>query len=388
MISIPEALALIDALPAAPRPVSLPLAGALGLPLAGPVISPVALPPFDKSAMDGYAVPAGDPGPWKLTAFIPAGSPAPAPIARGECAKIMTGAMLPEGAVRVVRVEFAEEADGQVRQIREETGTHISRAGEDVAVGDRLLEEGDRIGPAAIALAASVGLAGLPVWEVPRVGILPTGSELLPPGAPLAPGKIYDSNGPALAAQVRRAGGDPRPVPGVADTTEAIAAAVDRAIAGCDLLLISGGVSAGDLDLVPGALEGLGAHILFRKIAIQPGMPTLAATLAGKPVFGLPGNPVSTFVIFELFVRPLLARLAGTPFTPREADGVVATEVRRRASERTSFLPVTLRDGRVSPLPYHGSAHLLALARADALLPVPPGSDGYPAGTHVHVRLL
>ncbi len=388
MISIPAAQALIAGLPAVPRRERATLAEALGRILSDPLTSPIALPPFHKSAMDGYAVAEGDPGPWRMTAFIPAGAPAPEAIQRGECAKIMTGAMLPPGAARVVRVEYAEEKQGLVRQTRAESGTNVSLAGEDVAVGTPLLEAGRSLDPAAIALVASVGLADLPVFTRPRVGIVPTGSELLTPGAPLEPGKIYNSNGPALAAQVLRAGGRPLPFPAPADREEEIAASLGQALSECDLLLISGGVSAGDLDLVPAVLERLGARILFRKIAVQPGMPTLGAELSGKAVFGLPGNPVSTFVIFELFVRPLLARLAGTTYQPREGVALVGEEVRRRASERTSYVPVRVRDGRVFPLPYHGSAHLLALAGADALLPIPPGSDGYLPGSEVHVRFL
>jgi molybdopterin molybdotransferase len=320
------------------------------------------------------------------------------PLGRGECAKIMTGAMMPPGADKVLRVEFTRERDGIVTLQQEEPYANLIARGENLKAGDRVL--GSRVLEARdIGVLASLGRARVRVAVPPLAGVLATGSELRNPGESLGPGEIYNSNGLQLCAQVAAAGGKPRYYGIVSDEPARMREAVSRALDECDLLLLSGGVSMGELDFVPGVLEDCGAEILFHKLAIKPGKPTLFArrtrSAAGRRdarpaayIFGLPGNPVSAYVIFEVLVRPLLYRLLGLHYRPRMAAARLAEAVKRRDAERVEFRPVRLEAGEVHPLSYHGSAHLNALSEADALLRLDSGVQRLEEGSQVHVRLL
>ncbi len=389
MIRFEEAEGILSSFPLASRGEDAPLEAALNRFLSRDILSPLDMPEFDKSAMDGYALMAGDDSrEFRVGETIAAGTPPSLPLARGRCARIMTGAMLPPGAGRVVRREYAEETDGLVRIVRPDPNDNVRRRGEDLRRGQPVLARGDRLTAARVALLASLGIAVVPVARPPRVGVITTGSELAAPGSPLAPGRIYDSNSYSLAAQLREAGAESVLLGGVADEAAATSRAIAGGLAACDALILSGGVSAGDFDYVPAALEQAGCAVHFRRVAVQPGMPTVFASRAGKPVFGLPGNPVSTFVIFEVFIKPLLLRWLGNDFRPLLQPAVLREGFRRAHGGRTAFLPVACRAGRAELLAYHGSAHLHALSRANALLRVPAGVDEIPAGSTVDVRFL
>jgi molybdopterin molybdotransferase len=391
-----KALALIESLSFAPRAERVPLEQALGRALAEEVLAPEDSPPFPKAAMDGFAVSSNDPDPsWRLALTLAAGDGPARALVRGECAKIMTGAMMPPGADRVIRVEYTREQNGVVTQVKEEPHSNVIPRGQNLRKGDRVL--GPRVlAPQDVGVLASLGRTEARVAVRPEVGVLVTGSELRNPGEPLGPGQIYNSNGLQACAQVSAAGGRPRYYGIVRDEPSVLREAVARALEDCDLLLLSGGVSMGELDFVPGVLRDCGAEILFHKMAIKPGKPTLfarrerARSPGGGPayVFGLPGNPVSAFVIFELFVRPLLYGLQGLRYAPRTVRARLAESFRRLDTERVEMRPVRLQAGEARPLEFHGSAHLNALSGADGLLRVEIGVSCLEEGTWSDVRLL
>jgi molybdopterin molybdotransferase len=394
-----QALERIEAVDYEPQTELVPLAEALGRALAEVVTAPEDSPPFAKAAMDGYAVSSADPGPrYSLVASLAAGEVPARPLGRGECAKIMTGAMMPPGADKVLRVEYTQEQGGVVTLLEEEPYANVIARGENLKAGERVL--GPRVlQPRDIGVLASLGQAQVRVAARPLVGVLATGSELRNPGDSLGPGEIYNSNGLQLCAQVTAAGGGPRYYGIVSDEPGLLREAVERALTECDLLLLSGGVSMGELDFVPGVLRDCGAEILFHKLAIKPGKPTLFARRTGDAtgqgearmeayIFGLPGNPVSAFVIFEVLVRPLLYRMLGLRYLPRMVSARLASSLRRRDAERVEFRPVRLDGGEVQALTYHGSAHLNALSEADALLRLDAGVKRLDEGSQVRVRLL
>jgi molybdopterin molybdotransferase len=388
MISLEKALGIVRAVSPRAAEETVPLGRALGRVLARPLSCPFDSPPFDKSAMDGFAVAAADRSPsFRIVETVAAGAGAPRRVAPGECARIMTGAMLPEGAGRVIRKEYVEEAAGAIRVVQEETVDNVVRRGANVRAGDVILTPRP-LSPQDIGVAAASGFGELPVRIPPVVGILATGSELRSPGEPLGPGEIYNSNGPQLAAQLSAMAVPSRLLGLVPDQPGPLGAAVAAALESCDVVLLTGGVSEGDFDYVPRCLAALGAEILFHKVEIKPGKPTLFARRAGRHLFGLPGNPVSAFVIFEVFVKPFLYRLMGCPWDPPRLTGRLGREVRRRTTERDEFLPVRMENGEVIPLSYHGSAHLNALSDAHGLIMVPKGVAAVLRGEAVDVRPL
>jgi molybdopterin molybdotransferase len=388
-----KALAMIEELRLqGPRTERVALDQALGRALAEEVLAPEDSPAFPKAAMDGFAVNSADPGPdWRLAVTLAAGDAPAKALARGECAKIMTGAMMPPGADKVIRVEYTREQDGVVTLLSEEPNANVIPRGQNLRKGDRVL--GPRmLAPQDVGVLASLGRAEVEVAVRPEVGVLATGSELRNPGEPLGPGQIYNSNGLQTCAQVSAAGGRPRYYGIVRDQPAVLRETVARALEECDLLILSGGVSMGELDFVPAVLKECGAEILFHKIAIKPGKPTLFARRqrsAGPVyVFGLPGNPVSAFVIFEVFVRPLLYGLQGLRYAPRTVRARLAESIRRRDAERMELRPVRLEGGEVRALEFHGSAHLDALSGADALLRLEQGVSRLEEGSWTDVRLL
>jgi molybdopterin molybdotransferase len=429
LLSLEEAEKAILDFPVQPAADEVPLEQALGRFLCRDVFAPNDIPEFDKSAMDGYAYISGDPASaFRVIETIAAGTPPRAVVTPGQCAKIMTGAMMPEGADRVVRRECTKEENGQMSIVAKDANLNVRRRGEDLQAGKLVLASGTRLRPAQVALLASLGIATAPVARQPRLGIVTTGSELAAPGQRLAPGQIFDSNSFSLAAQAREAGALPVMLGRAVDDPEAIAAAIAAASVACDILVLSGGVSAGDFDHVPAALQASGYTLRFEKVAVQPGMPTVFAvrggqspagtsadimshagtdadimshagtavvdqspagtSAAGRCAFGLPGNPVSTFVIFEVLIKPLLLRMMGHHELPLRQPALLASPFSRSNGERAAYVPVVLRNGRAEFVAYHGSAHLHALARANGLLLVPAGQTALAAGSTVDVRLL
>jgi molybdopterin molybdotransferase len=362
---------------------------ALGRVLAREVVSPIDSPPFDKSAMDGFALAAGDTR-TELTIreTVAAGGPSSRPLAPGECARIMTGAMLPPGADRVIRKEFVEERGGRVRIVRPEPGDNVVRRGANLLRGERVL--GPKVLAAQdIGILAASGIAEVEAAVPPNVGIICTGPEIRPAGEALSEGQIYDSNGPQLAAQLAAMRCPARRRKTVVDEPGPLSAAIGAALRDDDVVILTGGVSEGDFDYVPRCLEEQGARILFHGVAVKPGKPTLFARRPGGAwVFGLPGNPVSTFVIFEVFVKPFLYGLMGLAWEAPVHTGILGDTVRRRQAERTEYLPVTFRGETVMPVAFHGSAHINALGAADGLIVMQRGVSELPRGARVDVRQI
>jgi molybdopterin molybdotransferase len=372
----------------------VPLAEARGRVLAADVVARVSLPSFDNSAMDGYAVRAaevaGAPVALPVAFDIPAGRTDLPPLPPGAVARIMTGAPVPEGADAIVQVE---QTDGGTETVliraSAKPGAHVRPAAEDVRAGEVVLAAGTVFGPAQIGVAAAVGHATVSVSRRPVVLVLSTGSELVAPGEPLLPGQIYESNGPMLAAAVEEAGGRAELVRFVPDDVDQFLAVLGERAAGVDLVLTSGGVSAGAYEVVKDALAGRG--VTFVKVAMQPGGPQGAGRLdGGVPVVTLPGNPVSAQVSFEVFVRPVLRSVLGHPH--RDRPIVVARLAQRLVSPpgRRQFRRAVLdaEHGTVAEIGTPASHMLGSLARAECLFVVPEATTELLAGASVPVWLL
>ncbi|MBW8767219.1 MAG: molybdopterin molybdotransferase MoeA [Geodermatophilales bacterium] len=371
---------------------TVPLAAAHGRVLARDVVARVALPGFDNSAMDGYAARWAEVarGPVRLPVAddIPAGRTDVAPLAPGTVQRIMTGAPLPAGADVVVPVELTDGRTDLV-EIREApaAGSHLRAAGEDISAGVVALSAGTALGAAQLGLAAAVGVPDVPVRRRPRVLVLSTGSELVSPGRPLLPGQIYESNSALLVAAVEEAGGEARRLHFVPDDVEQFLATVRAELQSADLLITSGGVSAGAYEVVKDAFREL-RTVEFGKVAMQPGGPQGAGTVDGVPVVTLPGNPVSSFVSFEVFVRPALRRALGHAFPDRLRVPGRLTGPLRSPAGRRQFLRGRYEAGEVSQVGGPGS-HLVAhLARANCLVVVPEDVTELPAGAEVDVVLI
>jgi len=388
MMDLDEALGIVARTPRDTAEEVVPLSGALGRVLARAVVSPIDSPPFDKAAMDGFAViEDDDSSEFRVLDTVAAGAAPDRPVRRGECVRIMTGAMLPPGTGRVVRKEYVEERAGTVRFLRPEEGSNVVPRAANLRRGATLLGPKVLV-PQDIGILAASGVAEVPVAVPPETVILCTGPEVREPGEPLAAGQIYNSNGPQLAAQLAAMHCPGRLAGTVADEPAALSRALADAFGTCGLLLLTGGVSVGDFDYVPRCLRELGAEIFFHGVAVKPGKPTLFARRGATWIFGLPGNPVSTFVIFEVFVKPFLYRRMGIDWAPRTVRGTLGAPVRRRSVERTEFLPVTVRNGVVTPVSFHGSAHLNALGEADGLIRVERGVAEVPRGKEIDARLV
>ncbi len=387
-------LAVVQPLP----PLELGLLDAHGCVLAEDVTAPAPLPGFDNSAMDGYAVRVADlatvPVVLPVVGDIAAGPASPLRVQPGLCVRIMTGAMMPAGADAVVPVEWTDGGVAQVRiDRRPDVGAYVRRAGEDVTAGTVVLSTGTHLGAAQIGLAAAVGRARLVVRPRPRVVVVSTGSELVEPGEPLGPGRIQDSNSPALTAAAVEAGAIAYRVGIVPDDPRRLADTLEDQLVRADVLVTSGGVSVGAYDVVKEVLSRLGT-VSFDKVAMQPGMPQGFGTIGPDrtPVFGLPGNPVSALVSFETFVRPALRTMLGAYPIERPRVQAVTDEALDSPPGKRSFLRVALevRKGAYHVRPVSGAgSHLLAgMARANALAVVPEDVTHVRAGQPVEVLVL
>lgn len=363
------------------------LADAAGRVLAADVVSDIDMPPFDKSAMDGFACRSIDlERPLKIVETVAAGSMPQKEIGEGECARIMTGAAVPRGADTVVMVEDTEEDDGIVRITRRSGRNNICLLGEDVRAGDRVLGEGSLVRPAEIAVLAATSGATVPVAARPVLGIAVTGDELTEPGEPVGPGMIRNSNGPQLVAQAAETGLPAEYLGIVLDEPGAVPGLIEQASGRIDVFIFSGGVSMGDYDFVPGGLEEAGFELLVHGAAIKPGRPLLFGRREDSYVFGLPGNPVSVFVLFEMIVKPFCFRLMGHDYRPLEITACLEKDFTRKGAVRTAHVPVKLMpDGRARLLDYHGSAHIHAYTRADGILSIPAGIESIAEGEDVRV---
>ena len=354
--------------------------------LAADVTATVSLPPFATSAMDGYAVRAAELGDGPVPiAFRLAAGDAPRPLPAGAAAGIATGAPMPPGADAVVPVEDAEEVDGALAAGRPEPGAHIRPAGGDVEAGRVVAAAGRVLTPALLAAVAAVGTAGVRVARRPRLAAIATGSELVRPGRPLRPGQIYESNLTAIVAQSERAGAEvvaARTVPDDRAETEAAFAAALEA----DVVVSSGGVSVGPHDHVKGALDALGVREVFWRVAHKPGKPLwFGVAPQGALVFGVPGNPVSSLVCFELFVRPALRALQGAPQEPRPVARLAGPIA--RLESRDHAVRCRLRPGgagmELEPGGPQDSHLIVHAAGVDAVALIAAGTGDVPAGTLV-----
>ncbi|MEK7794165.1 MAG: gephyrin-like molybdotransferase Glp [Candidatus Hydrogenedentota bacterium] len=390
MISLAQAYEIVIAA-ARPLPAErVPLVECRGRVLAEPVVADMAMPPFDKSMVDGYACRRVDlPGPLELVEVIAAGMSPEKIVGRGQCSKIMTGAPIPEGADCVFIVEHSREVDGRVTWTGEHTADNIVPRASDVREGETLLHPGHAVRPQDVAVLASMGYAEPLVARRPSVAVIPTGDELVEPGEKPGPSQIRNSNAYQLCGQVESAGGLPHYLGVARDTGHALHEKISDAIRKHDVVLLSGGVSMGDYDLVPGVLRENGVEILFDKIAVQPGKPTVFGVSPEAFCFGLPGNPVSTFAVFELLVKPFLLKLQGHDYRPPVVRAALAETFTRKVASREAWVPVTLdAEGRARRVEYHGSAHIAALSFADGLIAFPVGDSTLEEGRVVAVRLL
>jgi molybdopterin molybdotransferase len=384
-------------------PVDLPIAAARGCVVAEPVASPEDVPPLPNTAVDGYAVRAVDthdaPVELKVVGVLAAGAAPTTPVATGEAVRIMTGAPMPDGADAVVMVEDTEAlASGQAVVINKAArpGDAVREVGSDVSLGDVVLPAGTVLGPAHIGVLASIGRLSVHAYPKARVGVLSTGDELVEDGRPLRPGQIRESNRPMLLGLVDQAGAQPVDLGLVRDDDAAITAAIEQAVATCDAVVTSGGVSMGDYDLIKVVLDRLG-DMQWMQIAIKPAKPFAFGVLAGPsgpvPVFGLPGNPVSSLVSFEMLARPALRKMMGHAELDRPRVRAVADEpFRRRADGKLHLVRVHGSfgpDGRlhVRSTGAQGSHQLASTAGANGLALVADG-DGIEAGADVEVALL
>ena len=409
MIPLEEARAFVLSGCPSGSPVTVPLDRALGLVAASGAVAGEEVPPFANTAMDGYALRAADvagaPVTLRVAGTVRAGeSGHDAPVGQGEAVRIMTGAPLPPGADAVVMVELTDPADGGASVVVREpvpVGNHVRPAGDDVVLGDRVLEAGAVLSPGHLGFLATVGIREVDVVPRPRVGVISTGDELVDDGSPLAPGQIRDSNRLTQRALVAESGFEAVDLGLVRDDEAAIEAALLEGVTRCDAIVTTGGVSMGDFDYVKVVLDRIG-DMRWMQVAIKPAKPLAFGTVARPddgtpvPVFGLPGNPVSSMVSFELFCRPGLRRMAGHAegdLDRATVRAVVDEPLARKPDGKVHFARVACRyddatgTHHVTSAGAQGSHHMAAMAAADALAELPDGPTVEPGST-VRVRLL
>jgi molybdopterin molybdotransferase len=389
---------VIDRVTASPRrshSISTNIADALGFVLAQEITADRDYPPFNRSTRDGYAVRASDAhsgATLRCVGEIKAGDTVSTPLAPQTCIQIMTGAGVPGGADAVVMIEHSERTADLVTFTRDpRPGQNIVPHGSEAASGQNVLAPGTRLGYAELAIAAQVGAAELRCFAKPRVAILSTGDEVVPIDAHPGTFQIRNSNSVSLAAQVRLSGGEPVPLGNAPDKIEELGAKIERGLQE-DILVLSGGVSMGKYDLVESVLKALGAEFFFDAVAIRPGKPAVFARCQNSSVFGLPGNPVSTMVTFELFVTPAVDILSGAAPRPLPLHQAHLAEPMTEKPGLTHFLPAKLEwpagaTPQVRALPWQGSGDIATLAQANCFLVIPADRDKLQAGETVSILL-
>lgn len=368
----------------------IPLAISRGRVLIEDIFSDVDIPPFNKSAMDGYAARSDDlNNPLKIIENIPAGYVPKKRIEPLECSKIMTGAMVPDGADCVVMIENTKEVNGKIIVEKKSENKNICKKAEDIAAGELVLKKGSLITPVEIAILATVGIDPVPVSSKPIVGVIATGSELVEPSQKPNAGQIRNSNSYQLCAQIERAGCIPHYYGIAKDSKDVINNTLKKAMCDCNIIILSGGVSMGDYDFVPKILMQNNVRLLFEKIAVKPGKPTVFGTNGKIYFFGLPGNPVSTLIQFELLVRPHLAKMMGYAYRPNTIMAKLKKRLKRRKAKRMEFIPVILtKDGFAEPLEYHGSGHMHAYYGANGVIAIEREIVEINEGANIEVMLL
>jgi molybdenum cofactor synthesis domain-containing protein len=359
------------------------------------VMSAIDVPPFSRSAMDGYAVLADDtrgaskssPARLRIADRVYTGQVSATRVSAGTCAEIATGAPIPEGADAVVMVEETSRGDGETVDVfaAAAAGQNVGRRGADMKAGDLVVRRGDHLNASRIGALAAIGCGELTVYARPRVAVLSTGNEVVEPGRALGPGEIYDINRFTLAAVIGGHGGIPEPQPPVPDTLEALDRAID-ACAGADIVIFSGGSSVGDRDLILDLVAARG-RMIFHGIAVKPGKPTAFATIGGKPFFGMPGNPTSCLSNAYILLVPFLRATARLPlYAPRTIRVPLGTTIVSPAG-RHQFYTVRLRDGAAYPA-FKGSGEITSLSQADGYIEIPSDQSTVESGSDVTVTLF
>lgn len=391
MLSVAQAQAqVLERVQPLPAETVLLSSACLGRVLAESVASDVDMPPFSKALMDGYALRAAEltsgTGTFEVIEEIPAGAWPTRDVGPGQASRIMTGAPLPSGADAVVMVERTRVLDDGRVAIDDrppQPGQNILPRGRETRTGEILLHAGTELRPQELGLLAAAGRTQVSMHRRPRVAILPTGDEIVEPEQKPDRGQIRNTNGPMLAGQVARAGGLPECLGIARDEPARLRASIVDGLQ-ADVLLLSGGVSAGNRDFVPGTLAELGAQAHFHKVTMKPGKPVLFATRDKTVIFGLPGNPVSSLVCFELFVRPALRRLLGYAEAMPRILHARLTDSYNQRGDRPTYHPARLAFASegpvVTPVPWFGSADLRAIASANAFVVFPAGDQVYKAG--------
>jgi len=391
MILFEEALRIISesAFPLASEKIRLE--DCLGRVLSTDVFSDMDMPPFDKSAVDGYACRRADLEKELIVLeTIPAGKVPAKIITEGRCSKLMTGGMLPEGADTVIMVEDVEITGPEtIRFTALRTTANYCKMAEDITSGEKVLDKGTLVRPQEVAILASVGCANPEVYQQPRIGIISTGDELVEPAETPALSQIRNSNAWQLLAQAQRAGCKATYFGIALDTEEATLEFIKQAAAESDIVILTGGISAGDFDFVPSVIQQAGFDIKFRKLAVQPGKPVIFATRENQYLVALPGNPVSSFVQFELLVKHLIRMITGNKLPVLQHKMPMGVKFMRKNTSRKAFFPVYLSaEGTVLPVEYHGSAHIHSYIHADGIVSIEIGENEIKKGTLVDVRLV
>lgn len=391
MVLFEEALEIVEKSACLKRTEKIDYTLSLGRILAEDVRSDMEMPPFNKSAVDGYACKNEDlSNMMEVIEIIPAGKAPDKAVKKGQCSKIMTGAPIPDGSDSVIMVEDVEEfPENKIKYLKDKVKDNICYRGEDIKANAIVIEKGELIKPQHIAVLATVGCVNPLVYEKVKVAVISTGDELVEPDVKPALSQIRNSNAWQLMAQVENIGAEANYIGIALDTEESTREKISLAFENNDVVLLTGGVSMGDFDFVPKIMDELEVDIKFKSIAVQPGRPTVFGVKDSQFIFGLPGNPVSSFVQFELLVKPLVYLMTGYDYQPVQFKLPMGKDYVRRRSTRLSWLPVQINDnGEVIPQEYHGSAHINALTTANGLISVPIGQTELKKGDLVDVRQI
>lgn len=362
----------------------------MGRILAEDVFSDMNMPPFNKSAVDGYACRKEDlANDLELLEIIPAGKAPSKTVGKNQCSQIMTGAAVPEGANIVIMVEHTDKINGKIRFVQEKTNANICAIAEDLKENDLVISKNTLIKTPHIAVLASVGKTQVKVYRMPKVAVISTGDELVEPDQKPGLSQIRNSNAMQLIAQLKAIGITGKYIGIAKDNPESTRNMLTRALNGNDIVLLSGGVSMGEFDFVPQILQENQIEIIFKSLAVQPGRPTVFGTKDKQFFFGLPGNPVSSFVQFELLVKPLIYKLMGHTYLPVALKMPMGADYARKKAKRKSYIPVSFTEnGEVVPVGYNGSAHIHSYVYAHGMISIPIGETLLKKGQVVDVRQI